>query len=329
MIKGRKTMFALAGVWLATAVLFVQNVPACFNLTVRDAAFQESRDMHLLGVMAPADDPAGEQIYLRLEQWLLNSAQNLNIELYRVDTDNPDTPWGDYGIPSAPPELPVVVLSGRGSASLRRLNFVVDHWEPGPTGQDLEVLKSSPAREAIKEEVGQRLAVLVHVPGSDNQDDSAEDAIESVVRKWSEREALGVGVIRVERSDERERLLLSFMGVRRTGPDWVGVVFGRGKLMPPLKGEEITEENLNALLETLVGECSCLQSPTALGIDLPMDWDETCDEAVVALRSSDIVVGSVAGSWGILTTTLWALGGLVVLVGLATAWILRNKKSAV
>jgi len=324
MIKGRKTMLALAGVWLAVAFLLVQQAPACFNLTVRDAAFQEPRDMHLLGVMAPADDPAGKQIYLRLEQWLNNSAQNLNIELCRVDTDSPYTPWGDYGIPSAPPELPVVVLAGRGSASLRRSNFVVDHWEPGPTAQDLGVLKSSPAREAIKEEVGQRLAVLVHVPGNKNQDNSAEKVIESVVKTWSEREALGVGVVRVQRSDERERLLLSFMGVRRTGPGWVGVVFGRGKLMPPLRGSEITEENLNTLLETLVGECSCLQSPTALGIDIPLDWDEACDESVTALRSSQIAVGSVAGSRGILATTLWALGGLVVLAGLATVWILRK-----
>jgi hypothetical protein len=329
MIKEKASILALAGYLLATIFSFVPQAQACFDLTVRDAAFQEPRDMHLLGVMAAADDPAGEEIFLRLEQWLNGSGENLNIELYRVDIGSPDTPWGDYGIPSAPPELPVVVLAGKGSASLRRPNFVVDHWEPGPTGQDLEVLKSSPAREKIRGEVGHRLAVLVYVPGNDNPDNSAEDAIESVVRTWLEREPLGVSVVRVNRSDERERLLLSFMGVRRTGPDWVGVVFGQGKLMPPLRGEEITEGNLNALLETLVGECSCLQSPTALGIDLPMDWDEACDESVVALRSSDIVVGSVAGSWGILATTLWTLGGLAVLVGLATAWIMRSKKREV
>ena len=191
------------------------------------------------------------------------------------------------------------------------------------------MLKSSPAREAIRDEIGQRLAVLVHVSGNDNQDNSVADVIASVAKTWSQREPLGVNVVRVDRSDKRERLLLSFMGVSRTGPDWLGVVFGRGKLMTPLRGQEITEESLNTMLETLIGECSCLQSPTALGIDIPMDWDEACDESVVALRSSDILTGSVAGTGGILATTLWTLGGLVVLVGLATGLIMRSKNRQV
>ena len=116
MIRERTSILALAGCLLAAIFSFVPQAQACFNLTVRDAAFQEQRNMHLLGVIAAADDPAGEEIFLRLEQWLGSSGQNLNIELHRVDADNTDTPWGDYGIPSAPPELPVVVLSGKGSA---------------------------------------------------------------------------------------------------------------------------------------------------------------------------------------------------------------------
>lgn len=327
MIKERTSILALAGYLLATIFSFVPQAQACFDLTVRDAAFDQPRDMHLLGVIAPAGDPAGEEIYLRLEQWLDGSGQNLNIELHRVDTENPDTPWENYGIPSAPPAVPVVVLAGSGSAALGRSNFVVDHWEPAPGNRDLDALKSSPAREAIRNQAGHRLAVLVHVPASDNRGGAAEDVIDSVVRAWSKREPLGVGLVRVDRSDKREKLLLSFMGVRKTGPDWVGVVFGRGKLMPPLKGEEITGENLNSSLETMIGECSCLQSPTALGIDLPLDWDKACDETVVALRSTDILAGSIAGAGGgILAPALWTLAGLVVLIGLATTWIVKSKK---
>ncbi len=329
MIKAGTSIKVPVVLLLATIFVFAPEAPACFDLTVRDAAFEEPREMHLLGVMSAAGDPAGEKIFLRLEQWLSESGQKLNIELHRVDTDDPDAPWKDYGIPSAPPVLPVVVLAGKGSASMGRPNFLVDHWEPGPSDDDLEMLKSSPAREAIRDEIGQRLAVLVHVPGNDNQDNSVADVIASVVKTWSQREPLGVSVVRVDRSDKRERLLLSFMGVSRTGPDWVGVVFGRGKLMTPLRGQEITEESLNTMFETLIGECSCLQSPAALGIDIPMDWDEACDESVVALRSSDILTGSVAGTGGILATTLWTLGGLVVLVGLATVLIMRSKNRQV
>ncbi|HUU27680.1 MAG TPA: hypothetical protein VM123_07700 [archaeon] len=316
---------------LTAALLFAtgslpgpQQAQACYDLTVRDAAFEYPRSVHLLAVMARADDPAGKDVYSALEQWLSGPGKGLNLELRRVDPGSPDVIWTDYGIPSAPPLSPVVVLAGSGS--LGQPNFLVDHWEPGPGAGDLEILKSSPVREEIKREVTHRLAVLIHVPGNDNSESDAGEVIESVVRTWAKREPLGVAVVRVDRSDERERLLLAFMGAKRTGPDWVGVVFGRGKLMPPLRGEEITEERLNGLLEPLLGDCSCLQSPAALGVDLPMEWDETLDSALVKLRSNDIQVSGVSGTWGILATTAWTLGGLVFLVGIATALIMRSRK---
>ena len=148
MIKKTALIVALAAFLIAVPV-----TRACFDLTVRDAAFGEPRDVHLLGVIAAADDPAGVEIYLRLEKWLSESGQELNIELQRVDAHDPDVPWMDYGIPSAPPALPVVVLAGRGSTFLARPNFLVDHWEPGPGDEELEVLRSSPARKEICSEL--------------------------------------------------------------------------------------------------------------------------------------------------------------------------------
>jgi hypothetical protein len=54
--------------------------------------------------------------------------------------------------------------------------------------------------------------------------------------------------------------------------------------MDPWVGEEINETQLNGQLETLVGECGCLQSAGALGVDLPLIWTEERDLAMVPLR---------------------------------------------
>lgn len=311
---------ALLAVMLFAAGLLAPSVQACYDQTVRDASFGYPRDMHLLAIVAGPDNPRGGEIYNYLEQWFEDPGRGLNIELHQVDPDDPDVRWEEFGIPSAPPSSPVAVLAGRGAAWAGRPNFLIDHWEPGPDAADLEVLKSSPAREEIRREVVRRLAVLIHIPGSDNERGAVERMLASVVEAWSEREPLGIAIVRVDRSDERERLLLSFMGVGSTKSDLVGVFFGRGKMMPPLKGEEISEERLNELLEPLVGDCTCLQSPYALGVDMPLEWDETHDAAVVAL-SSDIQ----PGAWRILSATIWTLGGLVVLVVLTTVWIMRKQ----
>ncbi len=85
MIKAGTSIKVPVVLLLATIFVFAPEAPACFDLTVRDAAFEEPREMHLLGVMAAAGDPAGEKIFLRLEQWLSESGQKLNIELHRVE----------------------------------------------------------------------------------------------------------------------------------------------------------------------------------------------------------------------------------------------------
>jgi len=325
-LKSIKAVFTGAGIIPAAALLaaslFVPAAQGCEDQIVRDAAFGFPRDVHILAVMAPAGDPRGGEIYDRLEQWSSESGRDLNVALCRIDPEDPGVRWQDYGIPSAPPSTPVVVMTGSGSPG--RPNFLIDHWEPGPDEADLRVLESSPARERIRSELARRLAVLVHVPGNESTPGAVGELVASVAESWSGKEPSGVAVVRLERSDERERLLLSFMGARRTGPDLVGVVFGRGKMMPPLRGEGITRERLNELLGVLVGDCSCLQSPGSLGADLPLIWNESHDQAVVALRGS--LTGAAAGAGRILAATIWTLGGLIFLVGLATVWVVRSKK---
>lgn len=315
--------------------LFSLDAQACVNSTVRDGAFLVPRDIHRLCVVVEADDSIGQETYERLSGWFETSGKGLNTELSRVAAGDPAVRWNEYGIPSAPPSLPVVVLAGYHLAERR--SFFVDYWEPGPRVEDLEALKESPVREAIRREVVRRLAVLLYVRGTDSDAGIAENVLDSVVETWSRREPLGISVVRLDRSDERERLLLSFIGVESSGPDWVGVVFGRGKLMQPLQGSEITEARLNDLIEILLGDCSCLHPPSSFGVDIPMVWDETLDAAIIPLRDRDIAIAlgwsvpvvaeasglSIGGR--IVTTAMYTLGALVIVVTVATILIVRRK----
>ncbi|MBN2290501.1 MAG: hypothetical protein JXQ83_14300 [Candidatus Glassbacteria bacterium] len=314
----------LLGVLLLVPAMNPPQAAGCYNQTVRDAAFRYPRDMHRLAVVAGREDPEGNAVYSRLEQWLHTSGRGLNLELSLVDPEDPEVSWEELGVPSAPPSWPVVVLAGGNSNWRSRPSFLIDHWEPEPSAADLEVLASSPAREEIRSEAARRLAVLVYVPASDSGSGALE-VLESVARRWSAEEPLGVGLVQVDRKDQRERLLLAFMGAADAGPGLAAVVFGPGKMSVPLRGGEITAERLDRLIDPLSGDCTCLQSPYALGVDIPMKWDETHDRAVVALRGEELQTASASGSGRVLKAAAGTLGGLVLLVGLATAWIMRRR----
>jgi len=272
-----------------------------------------------------------------LQTWLKGSGTGLNIELARVAADDRGVRWEDVGIPSGPPSLPVVVLAGRRDAGEK--SFFIDHWAPAPDEKDLAVLQASPAREAMRRELGQRLAVLLYVPGTEGHTGRTENVLRAVTRRWSGKERLDLTVVRVDRSDERERLVLSFIGATETGPDWVGVVFGRGKFMSPLQGEEITETRLNGLLEVLVGECTCLRPASSWGVDIPMVWDEGMETNVAWLSEGTAGPAAVlpADGTGVLASgrrlvvlTVWTLLSLAVIIGLATLVVIgrRNREDA-
>jgi len=326
----------LLTVGLVRGALFPASAAACYDLTVRDAAFGVPRDVHHLCVMAPADDPAGQALHDQLADWFETRGASLNVELVNVVADDPAVRWDEYGIPSAPPSLPVVVLAG--SRYMERRGFYIDHWEPGPTADDFEAIRTSPARERIRSEVVRRLAVLLYVPGTDAGAGGAEGVLDAVVKRWSRRLPLGLSIVRVDRADDRERVLLSFIGAGEAGPDWVAVVFGRGKIMPPLEGADITEARLDELITLVAGECTCLRPPSALGVDIPMMWDEKNDAAVIPLRTG---VGNARLPWDdsaefgtpsvqrrTLVAAAWTIGALVLAVGLGTVAtiLLRNRE---
>ena len=270
----------------ATVLLATRMAPrasACDYTTMRDAAFNERRDVHRLCVVARQDDAAARAIHDRLSAWRSTAASDLNVEITRIDADDPQARWGDLGIPSAPPEVPATVLAGW--RTFEKQGFLIDHWEPGPVEADLAVILDSPARQAIAREVGRRVAVFLYIRGTDAGAGAARAVIDATVKAWTDKWPVGFSVVEVDRSNPRERLIRSFTGVPDSGPDWLAVVFGRGKLLPPLVGPEIAEQQLNEQLELVVQECTCTRSPSTLGVDLPMIWTSAMDAAFIPLKS--------------------------------------------
>lgn len=255
---------------------------ACDSGTVRDAAFHTKRDIHRLCVIAYKGDAAGQGTYEKLDAWLTGAGKDLNAVVTRVDANETDMDWSALGMPSAPPSLPVVALIGEFPSPKRP--FVIDHWEPMPTVEDLNTLLESPARKAIQEALLKSWAVVAYSPGKDGESDDTKSTFDVVGKKWAEEQSPGISVVRFDRSDPAERTLCAFAGIRNDGRDWLGIVFGKGKLLaPPLRGEDVTEANLNELLQNLAAQCTCLQQSNTVGLDIPMVWNDAMTSKVIAL----------------------------------------------
>jgi hypothetical protein len=273
--------------WLTVAFLLAASVSvhAC-DFLVRDAAFRSERDVHRLCLMAAANDRAAEQIANDISTWLAKDAVDLNVELERVDVNDPAVDWSRYGIPSAPPSTPVVALVGTNHETGR--SFVIDHWQPSPTSDDLQLLTHSPIRSRLQEELGRNLAVLLYAPCSNCDNAAVAAMLQHSADQWRETAELGVCLVEIDRADPAEQLLLRFAGIRPEGPNWVGVVFGRGKLMnPPLVGEEVTQERVEELVNQVLVECACSKPLPSMGVDLPLLWPDDLDDTVVELSTPD------------------------------------------
>ncbi|NLX14572.1 MAG: hypothetical protein GXY44_13095 [Phycisphaerales bacterium] len=313
------------------------QVEACEGAAVRDAAFTGPRDIHRLCVMAARDDIEADRIYQHLEAWLRTDGRKLNIELHRADVNDTELDWlKEYGLPGAPPESPVTVLCGY--RTMERRAFYIQYWQPEPAKEDLAALADSPLRERIRREIGSKMALLLYVKGTDEQAGTTEATLHKVAREWSEKQPLAVEVVELARMDEKESLLLAFSDQGPSGPEWVAVVFGRGKFMPPLAGEDITETVLNQQMEILIGDCACLRSPLSLGIDVPLKWESSMDTAATALRPKtdttttrsvntpvDPIVAQPPSRRIFYVTTLYTAGGLVVIAVIVFAIIFRRK----
>ncbi|UCD28553.1 MAG: hypothetical protein JSV03_15965 [Planctomycetota bacterium] len=339
-----KNNWQAGGIFIAAALLVFNltsiEVSACDYYCLRDAAYDRPRDIHRLCVIGKGKDPEAREIHQRLAGWLEKSGKDLNLNLSLIDVEDPKINWHDYGLPSTPPPpFPATILVEH--KTIENKSWFIEFWLPEPKAADLERMKTSPVREVIRREVGKHIAVLLYSRGTDQNTGQGRKVLEAVVKNWADKEQVGLTVIEINRADERERLFLPFVGLKPTGPDWVSVIFGRGKFMLPLEGEEITEEILNEHIELLMGECTCLQSPMTLGIDILSTWNEADEKAVIPLleadnnteaavatsRPADIVdspIGRRAYS-----RTIWTLAVIAIIVCLATMVLIRQRNRSI
>lgn len=101
-----------------------------------------------------------------------------------------------------------------------------------------------------------------------------------------------VAVVRVEPNDKKETWLVAMLKKLRhpaADPEAPAVyaVYGRGRALPAMVGEQITTENLVAMLDFLAGACSCTVKAQNPGCDLVLQWDwESTAEKLAATDTS-------------------------------------------
>ena len=257
---------------------------ACNTGSVRDAAFLTPRDTHRLCVIAGEGDAAIEPEYARLQAWFGEHGEDLNVRLERVDAGGPDVDWRFYGLPSAPPEIPVTVLVGASSALARP--FIIAHWTPAPTDNDLARLLTTPAIGQAKKTLVDEWAVVLYAPAAGANAETWQ-TLKALEERWDEKQPPGISVVKLDRANPEESLFCAFAGIREDSPDWLAVMFGRGMLLaPPLMGDDIIEGNVDTLLGQLTVPCTCLQDTLGIGVSAPMRWEKKLDERFAELEEA-------------------------------------------
>jgi hypothetical protein len=308
-------------VCILAGCLHFTEANACEGTSVRDAAFNEMRDMHHLYVIGDSREPETQAIFDRLENQLTYDPETFNVLLRRIDAENPDIQWDDYGMPGPPPSLPVVALIGTNYA--RGGRFFIDYWNPELSADDLQIVMRSPLRDALLDEIGNRVAILLYAPATEGDASRADEIVQNTIDRWADKNELGFSMLQLDRHDPRERLLHHFVGLPESGPAWVAVMFGRGKVMPSLEGADITPENLDECLGILLEDCTCISSPKLLGVDMPLIWDAALDVLVKAAVLPDDAVAEVGAD--VVSGSMWMLGLLVSIVVVAAVVVVRRR----
>ncbi len=266
--------------WIIAAFAFAAFAGwACDTGTVRDAGFHSARDMFRLNVIAPRGDAQGDALYAMVEDRLRGCNGTLNIAPTRIEP-GAATRWDDYGLDGPPAHFPAATLTGE-VRGLRQLLFA-GQWNAGLSAEDVAALLDSPLRTRLAEAVLHAWAVLLYSPGPNSPPERAA-IFDRVAKRWAIEQSPGVTLVTFDRNDPRERTLRAFAGLDNDMPDWLGIVFGKGKLLlPPLLGDKLTENGINEQLKRLAVQCTCIEETTVRSVSVPMRWDAALDKQIPA-----------------------------------------------
>jgi hypothetical protein len=239
----------------------------------------------------------------RQERALVDSLESgqdqANYILTVVDRKKQPGPQGDQRFTPPPSaKFPCLIVNFPAAAQIDTKVWVGPHELSA-----VESLTTSPIRRTLTRKIigGETAVFLLVEGGRKDQDDAAVRLLRDELRRLPEQlkrmgypqlpegQPAGEGplqraafsLIRIARNDPSEQMLLQMLlhgtedPVNQPEP-MVFPVFGRGRVLPPLVGAEITRDNIQGIGTFLIGPCSCEVKRQNPGIDLLMavDWDE-------------------------------------------------------
>jgi len=178
-------------------------------------------------------------------------------------------------------------------------------WKGPLTDRNVRMLLDSPARREITKRVlaGDSAVWVLVESGDKAKDDEAAKLLDETLAELQEELALpeiseadrmavldGSGgpelkiafsTMRLKKDDPQEEVFISNLlsvdeSLKTTNAPVAYAVFGRGRALPPLVGEMLTDEIIAEVCYYIVGECSCEIKAQNIGFDLLVsaDWDE-------------------------------------------------------
>jgi len=211
-----------------------------------------------------------------------------NIESEIIDVNQQDGhPAMKYLAPAQAGAFPATVLVSPDGQSL--LVPVVEPNRPfrETLSSALDSILSSPKRKEILEQVSKTYGVVLLIEGTDTQENekakqAASAAIEQISSQmeWLPKPIAHAPILVVveQKLFSQEKILLWSLGLdaeQITKPH-AAVLYGRARWLGPMfVGEQITQDNLAAILFVIGGDCECgLDQRWLQGTMLPAKWDE-------------------------------------------------------
>jgi hypothetical protein len=291
---------------LCASVVFSSGVAHACNVPVFRYALERWRPdryevvLFHRGPLAAEEQAALEPLY--------NAEDQERLTLTKVDLDKPLAPdFQQLWDAQEKAELPWLVV-----LYPTQLRIGQPVWAGQVNAETASLLTNSPARQELAKRLisGQTAVWLLLESGDAAADDQATALLEEQLKELQktlelpeltatpEDEvrsaiplAVAFSVLRVSRSDPKERLLAQMLlgseeDLRERSDAMVFPVFGRGRALFPLVGAGITAQNIADAAGFLVGPCSCQLKEFNPGVDLlnTADWDRIWgDDAEAAL----------------------------------------------
>ena len=223
-----------------------------------------------------------------------------NVVIFPVDTADSKEEWVEAIYRKAAiPQLPWMILRYPKSA---RIGLHV--WEGPADISAIRRLIDSPLRKEITERLsaGENGVFLLVESGDETQDKRAGSLIDKELKALQKKlklpetiedphfevdTSLGPPIrvafssLRCSRDNPAEDLLVSMLlksspGVAEAKEPVLFILYGRGRVLPPLAGNAISAETLGRMCSFLIGECACTAKAENPGIDILFraDWEE-------------------------------------------------------